>query len=227
MSGDKTFKIALLISFIIHGAILLKNPEFLHFSKNKPLPETEVSYIKETERAKTSPAINPVEKKPILKLPAQITGKRKMPLPSFNKQDFLKENKVSLARKTDFIKPHPEKPEIMVVKKKIVLSSANNAEKANSVAYISHAQLIREKFKRALHENYTGTETGQVSISFIISNDGKLQEARILEEKSSASPYLREVALRSVKEASPFPVFPKELDYPQLSFNVEISFEIE
>jgi TonB family protein len=66
-----------------------------------------------------------------------------------------------------------------------------------------------------------------VYLSFIISTEGYLREVRLVEEKSSFSPYLREIALRSIKEASPFPDFPKELDYPQLTFNVVISFEIE
>ena len=42
----------------------------------------------------------------------------------------------------------------------------------------------------------------------------------------SGNPYLRDIALRSIK-ASSFPNFPKELDYLQLTFNVVISFEIE
>ncbi|MBI4972434.1 MAG: energy transducer TonB [Candidatus Omnitrophica bacterium] len=216
MPKDSSFKIALLISLIIHGAILLNNPSLLHFSTNKLSPETEVRYLKE-----------PVKKEPFLKLPPQIISQKKIPLPSLHKQDFFKENKDAFVRRTDFIKPSIEKPDIMVVKKKIVLSSANNIEKINSVAYIAHAQIVREKFKRALHQNYSGTETGEVSITFVISSDGVLQEAHVLKERSSFSPYLQEVALRSIKEASPFPAFPKELDYPQLSFNVDISFEIE
>jgi outer membrane biosynthesis protein TonB len=48
-----------------------------------------------------------------------------------------------------------------------------------------------------------------------------------VEEKSSADVYLTEIALKSVNDASPFPKFPTELDYFQLSFNVIISFEIE
>jgi len=35
------------------------------------------------------------------------------------------------------------------------------------------------------------------------------------------------VAEKSIFDASPFPAFPKDLDYPELSFNVIISFQIE
>jgi TonB family protein len=86
---------------------------------------------------------------------------------------------------------------------------------------------VREKIRRAAYQNYTRIETGEVYVSFIISNDGYLKEIKLIPEKSSPIPYLRETALKSIKEASPFPNFPKDLDYPQLSFNVVISFEIE
>jgi len=32
--------------------------------------------------------------------------------------------------------------------------------------------------------------------------------------------------LRSIKDANPFPPFPKDLNYPELTFNVVISFEV-
>ena len=64
-------------------------------------------------------------------------------------------------------------------------------------------------------------------VSFVILKNGQLQELRLVEEKSVLSPYLRETALRSIRDASGFPAFPKELDYPQLSFNLAITFEVE
>jgi len=87
--------------------------------------------------------------------------------------------------------------------------------------------MVREKIRRAAYQNYSRIDTGEVFLSFIISNDGYVRDTNLVEEKSSTNFYLREIALRSIKEASPFPNFPKELDYPQLSFNVVISFEVE
>jgi len=66
-----------------------------------------------------------------------------------------------------------------------------------------------------------------VYLSFVISRDGSLEEARMVQERSSPNTYLQDTALKSIKEASPFPAFPKELEYPRLSFNVVISFEVE
>ena len=100
-------------------------------------------------------------------------------------------------------------------------------DKINSPSYVQYYQIVREKIRRSAYYNYSRTEIGEVYISFIISSDGVLKETRLVEEKSCSSQYLRDIALRSIKDASPFPNFPKELDYPNLSFNVVISFEIE
>jgi TonB family protein len=99
--------------------------------------------------------------------------------------------------------------------------------KINSPVYLSYYQIGREKIKRAAYSNYTRAEEGEICISFVVSSDGHISAVKLIEEKSSQSAYLRNIAFRSVQEASPFPKFPKELDYPQLTFNIVISFEIE
>ncbi len=123
-------------------------------------------------------------------------------------------------------KSYLKKPEIVSVKKKISFLSVDK-EKTHNPTYTSYYQVVREKIKHAAYQGYTRTEMGEVYLSFVISSDGDLKQMRIVDEKSSFSPYLRDIALKSVKHAGPFPKFPKELDYPQLSFNVIVSFEIE
>ena len=125
-----------------------------------------------------------------------------------------------------FTKPALAKPETIIIKKKVSLPPVDTA-KIDNPLYLNYYQLVREKIRRAAYQNYSSNETGEVYITFIISNDGYLKDVRLVEEKSSANYLLREIALSSVKNASPFPRFPKDLDYPRLSFNVVISFEIE
>ena len=60
----------------------------------------------------------------------------------------------------------------------------------------------------------------------MLSSDGSLKEIKIINNKTVANDYLRNVGLRSIKESSPFPAFPFDLKYPELSFNIVISFEI-
>ena len=138
----------------------------------------------------------------------------------------IRKSREIISQKYAFTKPAFVKPDIIAVKKKITLPPID-LDKINNPSYISYYQIVREKIRRAAYQNYTRAEVGEAYLSFLISSDGSLKAMHLIEEKSSPSVYLKEISLRSIKEASPFPNFPKELDYPQLSFNVVISFEIE
>lgn len=50
---------------------------------------------------------------------------------------------------------------------------------------------------------------------------------RIIDEKSSATPYLKEIAVKSLRESFPLPPFPKEVNYSELPVNIVISFEFK
>jgi len=226
MLSDKVFQIAIAISLVLHGAILLGNPDFNIFTSRQKEEVVEVSYIKEAKKPPEERKRSVSRMQPFLKLPPKITADKRNPPPFMEKQDTPGRSSAGNLPKPTFNKPEFAKPDIIAVKKKITLPTVG-LDKINNPSYISYYQIVREKIRRAAYQNYTRTETGEVYISFIISNDGYLKETLISEERSSSSTYLREIALRSVKDASPFPRFPKELDYPQLSFNIVISFEIE
>lgn len=229
MFSDKVFQIAFLISLITHGVILFQNPNLnLNlFHTNKKEQALEVSYIKSPPQPKEYQKAPAAKKEPLLKLSSKITIAKTTPPPPFTEKEniFLK-NKEIISPNPVFNKPAFIKPDIIAIKKKITLPPID-ADKINSPFYISYYQIVREKIRRAAYQNYSRVEVGEAYLCFIVSSDGSLKEMRLVEEKSSPNPYLRDVALRSIKEASPFPSFPKELSYPQLSFNVIISFEVE
>ncbi|MDD4939939.1 MAG: TonB C-terminal domain-containing protein [Candidatus Omnitrophica bacterium] len=227
MFSNNAFRIALIVSAIAHGFILFQNPNFnLNlFRKDKVEQPAEVSYL---EKIKVDPPkIAAPKTEPLLKLSSKITSKTAPP-PSIDKEKIFK-SKEMIARQAAFSKPslpNLAKPDIIAVKKKISLPPID-MHKINNPSYITYYQIVREKIRRAAYQNYTRTEIGDAYLTFLILSDGSLSTIRLVEEKSSPSQYLREIALRSIKEASPFPAFPSELDYPQLSFNVVISFEVE
>jgi len=49
---------------------------------------------------------------------------------------------------------------------------------------------------------------------------------QIIPEKTNASEHLQEIAIHSLKEASPFPNFLKGMTLPEYTFNVEIDFKV-
>jgi len=226
MTSNKAFQIAFIISLATHGAILSQNPNFSLFPISKNAKNVEINYVRTPQEKKEILKLQLIPRKEISSklLPKITSGKR--PPPPFIDKEMFKTGKITSSRPAGFTKPELAKPNIIAIKKKITFPPVN-MDKINNASYISYYQIVREKIRRAAYQNFTRTETGEVYLTFIVSNEGNMKETQLMEEKSSFSPYLRQTALRSIKEASPFPVFPKELDYPQLTFNVIISFEVE
>ena len=50
---------------------------------------------------------------------------------------------------------------------------------------------------------------------------------QVKEEHFHLRKNMKNVGLRSIQESSPFSPFPKDLSYPELTFNVVISFEVK
>ncbi len=207
-------QIALLISLSVHAAVIF-NSRVLPFIKTPEADKkTRVSYIK----LENSP-------KEVFK-PKETGLSKKIPPPFIEIDNIRKESNLVRPDDVQFPKPELIKQGITAVKKKVTLPPVEMV-KIDNPSYISYYQIVREKIRRSAYQSYTRSETGEIYVAFVISSDGDLKNARLVEEKSSVSPYLKSIALSSVKSASPFPSFPKELDYPELSFNVVISFEIE
>jgi TonB family protein len=249
MVSDRLLRVTLAVSLFAHGAILLQSPHLNPFSPPPKEQTIKVRYLKKEELASklipkqlsnSSPGKSFPKSDPFLKLDSRIGMSNKIPPPYIEQENVSVKEKTSQARlgnnalpppsqsrkSANFVKPAFTNPDFTTIKKKITLPAIEMA-KIDNPSYISYYQIVREKIRRSAYQNYTHSQTGEVYISFIISNDGLIKGVRLVEEKSSANEYLRGIALRSVNDASPFPNFPKELDYPQLSFNIIISFEIE
>ena len=209
---------------------------FNPFTPAPKVQEIAVRYIKENPAVKSPPRNSPESgrqklmpvSEPFLKLDSKIvTGTRRAPLPYIEPENSSGGQKaIQIQKPTGFSKPTFMNSQVLAIKKKISLPAIEMA-KIDNPSYISYYQIVREKIRRSAYQNYTHNETGEVYISFIITNDGYIKDVRLAEEKTTANDYLKDIALRSIRDASPFPNFPKELDYPQLSFNIIISFEIE
>lgn len=224
--NNRTFQIALLISFIAHALIFINGAGFNIFSKEKTEEKMEISYILEPAPKKQPVKAREMQKNTPLKIPPKISPDKKIPPPFIEKDSSLARPKTEALREPLFNKPAFPKPDVIAVKKKITLPPID-IDKINNPSYLTYYQIVREKIRRAAYQSYTRTETGEVYLTFVIANNGFLKDVKLIEEKSSRDPYLKEIALKSIRDASPFPVFDKELDYPQLSFNVVISFEVE
>ncbi len=183
------------------------------------------SFLKQPAAGKAS-AEKLSRDEPFLRLDSLVASGKNIPPPYIDREKLFAGPKMPASKSASFTKPAFLTPDTMVIKRKITLPPIDMG-KIDNPSYISYYQVVREKIRRAAYQNYTRGETGEVYLSFVISRDGYLKDVRLVEEKSVNNPYLRAVALRSVKDVVPLPDFPKDLDYAQLSFNIVISFEVE
>ena len=114
--------------------------------------------------------------------------------------------------------------------KKITLPPLST-EKITNPKYLTYNDDMREAISRNIkrraytYVNHPDFEAGEVYLTFVLASEGLLKGVKIIDDKTSANEYLREVALRSIKESNPFPPFPKGFDYPEFTFNLLISFQ--
>ena len=93
--------------------------------------------------------------------------------------------------------------------------------------YMTYHEQVRDKIRNRayFYVDDPDFQSGEVYLTFVLGSGGKLKEVKVVPEKTSANYYLKRVGLRSIKEAAPFPAFPRDLNYPELTFTVIISFE--
>lgn len=114
--------------------------------------------------------------------------------------------------------------------KKITLSPLST-EKINNPQYLTYNDDMRSAISRNIKEraytyvNHPDFQAGEVYVTFVLESSGMLKKVKIIEEKTAANSYLRNVALRSIMESNPFPPFPKGFDYPEFTFNLLITFQ--
>ena len=100
------------------------------------------------------------------------------------------------------------------------------SEKINNPVYTAYNEMVRERIKVIVYENYDKMEGGSVYLTFLLDGNGVLKEAQIISEKTNASEHLQEIALKSLRDASPFPVFLKGMNLSEYPFNIEIQYEV-
>ncbi|MFH1397966.1 MAG: hypothetical protein ABIH27_05420 [Candidatus Omnitrophota bacterium] len=228
MFSEKILQITLIVSLLAHAILLFCYRSNLTIGNlEKKFKNLEITYIKTLESVKRALPKNKTAA--LLMMPRKTNLNKSVPPPFIAQENALasKNNPEMYSRSPALLKPNFIKSEVSPPKKKISLPPVDTVKIGNH-SYLNYYQLVREKIRRSAYQNYSRTETGEVYISFLISSDGQINEMRLIEDKTRASQYLKDTAMRSIRDASPFPGFPKVLsEYPQLSFNVIISFEIE
>jgi len=217
---NNIFRFALIFSVLLHLVLFVKLSAAKWSQRNKKVQTIEVAYYRmmetvkkteeQTERLKTF-------KKKLLEPKKEVPPQKKESSP------FVKD----LTKLMDTFKvPQKKLSETPPEPKKKVSVPALESENMKSPSYLNYYQIIRNKIKERAYANYVKADKGEVYLTFVLLADGKLQQINVLEDRTSANPYIREISVKSVQESAPFPAFPANLNYPELSFNVIISYEL-
>jgi hypothetical protein len=95
---------------------------------------------------------------------------------------------------------------------------------SNEKDYLLYTELLREKIKQQLKKKYSRySGEGDICLLFILNSNGSLYAFDIAQD-SADNRKLRDIALRGLKEATPFPSFPETLSYNRMAFSIVISF---
>lgn len=216
MAENKTFQLAVIVSIIAHSVIFLGVPDMPFLPSRRSLESIKISYYKIKELPKKETFVKKVE--PIAK-----------DLPDVKKEEILKPPK-TVAEKA--VKPKVEPERIAAAKEvkekrfeKVIEEEKDDAKRAT---YISYYRAVRERIRKFADRNYPRKRSlgqGEVFLSFVVASSGELLQVRVVNEKSIESFALRNLAINSIRDASPFPPFPKGMSQYQITFNVVISFE--
>ncbi len=103
-------------------------------------------------------------------------------------------------------------------------SSSILADPRKKQVFTEYFGQIKDRIQNTVFKNYSAEATGKGNISmiFVLSSDGRLEQIMVKEGESNANFLAKEFAVNCVREAGPFGSFPKELNFQKLSFNLSL-----
>lgn len=204
------WSISLGISFVIHSAFFAGGV-LPFFGNNIILNKKEIKEVR----------INVQEiKKKIL--PDSILRTAKLEQPKSPPPPYIK-NIMRKLMGDDSEAASLNKPKIIEksMNRIIITENLENAKLKRVPSYMNYYNGLRSKLESICRKNYTGESSGEVLLNFTLSRDGKLANVR----GKGTSQALLDLAMKSLKEAAPFSVFPPELKEQTCPFDVSITFK--
>ncbi|HAZ09798.1 MAG TPA: hypothetical protein DCY56_01645 [Candidatus Omnitrophica bacterium] len=234
MYENKSLQLAVLISIFLHFTIFLSAPYMGVLHEKQPLNPIKVAYFKIEEHPE----------KLIDQKPEKLAG-QKQKSPYYQVLPPMPPEALPEVRKEDIINPPQVKKEEPTVEtidsgsgsraviggkgKKFETVVNDEKDSGKKATYIGYYRLVREKIRYYADKNYIkegSVSEGEVFLSFVVTSKGELLHIMIIDRRSADDSLLRNIAIDSVKDASPFPAFPQGMNQYQITFNVVISFEL-
>ena len=216
MRRDTTFKVCIIISACIHIAILIPWSFFNIIS----MPEVSFQRI-ELSYFKDGPVTDVLIKdiKPITSVKGR-TDEQNI------KTAKLKEVKIGLNEKTKK-SSEAAKDTIAKISKDAEPEDLGTIEGdvEDGLAYMDYYLRVREKIKSTLEKNGRRfMQEGDIHVRFTITRDGTLKDLMLYKKSGGYVVPLETIAIKSIKDASPFPAFGEDIKEGEIPFDLPIRF---
>ncbi|MFA5389596.1 MAG: TonB family protein [Candidatus Omnitrophota bacterium] len=242
MCENKPLQLALLISILLHFTVFLSAPYTGVLPKKQPFEPIKVAYLKPEEVIEKKTVKKLVGQKPWTSPYRQAGSPVIAPeaLPQIKKEDITDpplSEPLPLAKRGQVRKEEPTVETVGSSGRAVIggkgkkFEAVVNDEKDNikRASYISYYRSVRERIRYYADRNYIKEGTvseGEVFVSFTVTSRGELLHIMIMDNRSAKDRILRNTAVNSIRDASPFPAFPQGMNQYQITFNVIISFEL-
>jgi outer membrane biosynthesis protein TonB len=228
---EDSLRATLVLSLIIHAAVLANLPLFKSATGKKELTALEVTYrhftqkISDRDRHGISKELLTEKQRELPKTVLPQDKPKIEPTPKIDLSQFFQHKESISIPKPQTLKQAPRVQKISLKNPPV--------ETSKDPAYLTYRDIIRRQIQDKVYYYsdqyfyFDNPREGSIFVSFAIASDGTLKELSIQEDKSSQDTILRKIATMAINNSAPFQKFPKELNYDERSFNLEISFEVE
>ncbi|MEJ5348366.1 MAG: energy transducer TonB [Desulfosoma sp.] len=242
--SHRFFGLFLLLSMILHGMLLAGDARWFH---KQPLQVIDLDLVSIVEPRK------PLEPASSLAMPDVKPQPREKPKPPETKQEPVPEPKplqpVEVPEKVKKPKPKPVQEKKVSVPQETPSSSVQEAapsEMPSRTAAVGPPQgqsvpkavgtedpvklflgQVRQRIDRYKNYPYAARRRhveGRVTVRFVIRPDGTIEGLELV--KSSSSNLLDEAAVKAVRDAAPFPGFPRDVLNRPLAVEIGLVFEL-
>lgn len=214
---DRILRHTLLVSFLGHILIFFPWSGFDIRSHRRDFKDIEISYFQIKDKPQEEIKIN---RPP----PAEENNKEE----TFQPKIAEKKQLPPAEKKEAPIELKKEESQAPVLTREEQMVARDFASLSREPAFLDYYRAIREKIKVSAHRHKPAFfNPGEVYVFFVLDKQGELRRLKVIDSKSSPDSALRDAAIISVEDASPFPLFPQGINREQISFNIIISFEVK
>lgn len=116
--------------------------------------------------------------------------------------------------------------DIPITKSELPITQAGRDFIVNkTIAYAEYYQTVKDKIYRQIPQEFKKSGAGAVNLKLRILANGEIADIKVLDKGTTAKQDLKDLSIKLVKNAYPFPILPEELIHSEQEFEILVNFE--